>query len=422
MLRLVTIPSLCLFGLVLTISSVSSAGDWRQFRGPGGLGISNETNLPVRWSDTENLLWKTEMPGAGASSPIILGDRVYLTCYSGFGVSRRDRGSMEDLRRHVVCVNRTDGKIVWNKIVLPKLPESDRVRDHGFAAPTPITDGKHLYVFFGKSGVYKFDLNGNQIWNTDVGSETHGWGCGTSPVLYQNLVIVNASVESRSLVAFDKQSGKEVWRAPGMHASWNTPILVDVKGGKQELVVSVQGSILGFEPQTGEQLWSCRGVRQYVCPSAVAKDGIVCVIGGRSPNAMAVRAGGRGDVTETHLLWRNNEIGSTVSSPVIIGDHVYWINERNPTAFCLQLETGDIVYQKRVSIAPYSSAVSADGKIYLVDRYRGTYVLAGKPKFEQISNNRFEDDRSTFNASIAISNGNIFIRSDRFLYCIGKKG
>ncbi|MCH7687240.1 MAG: PQQ-like beta-propeller repeat protein, partial [Planctomycetes bacterium] len=230
---------------MLTVSSVSSAGDWRQFRGPGGLGVSNEPNLPTRWSDTENLLWKPKMPGAGSSSPIVLGDRVYLTCYSGFGVNRRDPGNMEDLRRHIVCVNRADGMIVWNKTILPKLPESERVRDHGYAAPTPATDGEYLYLFFGKSGVYKFDLNGNQIWDTEVGSGTHGWGCGTSPVLYQNLVIVNASVESRSLVALDKQSGEEVWRAPGMRASWNTPILVDVKGGKQELVVSVRGSILG---------------------------------------------------------------------------------------------------------------------------------------------------------------------------------
>ncbi|MCH7989704.1 MAG: PQQ-binding-like beta-propeller repeat protein [Planctomycetes bacterium] len=418
MLRLVTILSLCLFGLMVSVSSVSSAGDWRQFRGPGGQGVSNETNLPTRWSDTENLLWKTEMPGAGASSPIILGDRVYLTCYSGFGAGVRNSGTMEDLRRHVVCVNRADGKIVWNKTLLPKLPESERVRDHGFAAPTPVTDGEHLYVFFGKSGVYKFDLNGNQIWNTEVGSTTHGWGCGTSPVLYQNLVIVNASVESRSLVALDKQSGAEVWRAPGMRASWNTPILVDVKGGKQELVVSVKGSILAFDPQTGAQLWSCRGVPDYVCPSAVAKDGIVYVIGGRSAKAIAVRAGGRDDVTDTHLVW-NAQVGANVSSPVIYGDHLYWINEGGRTALCLRLDTGEIEYQKRLNISPYASTVAADGKLYVVDRYSGTYVLAAKPKFEQISHNRFENDRSIFNASIAISDGNIFIRSNRFLYCIG---
>jgi outer membrane protein assembly factor BamB len=419
MLRWVMFPGVCLIGLMLTVSSVSSAGDWRQFRGPGGLGVSNETNLPTRWSETENLLWKTGMPGAGSSSPIVLGDRVYLTCYSGFGVNRRDPGNMEDLRRHVVCVNRADGKIVWTKTLLPKLPESKSVRDHGYAAPTPATDGEHLYLFFGKSGVYKFDLNGKQIWNTEVGSGIHTWGCGTSPVLYQNLVIVNASVESRSLVALDKQSGEEVWRAPGMRASWNTPILVDVKGSKQELVVSVQGSILGFDPRTGEQLWSCQGVPDYVCPSAVAKDGIVYVIGGRSPKAMAVRAGGRGDVTETHRLW-NAQVGANVSSPVISGDHLYWINERGKKAFCLRLETGEIEYQTRFNISPYASTVAADGKLYIIDRYQGTYVLAAKPEFEQISHNRFEDDRSTFNASIAISDGNIFIRSNRFLYCVSR--
>ena len=200
------------------IASNAIAADWTQFRGPGGQGVTSEEGLPLTWRDTENISWKTQLPGYGASSPIALGDRLYVTCYSGYGIDRKNPGSMEDLRLHVVCLNRA-GKILWDQQVEPRLPESERVRDHGYSAATPATDGKHLYIFFGKTGVLKFDLDGNQLWQADVGDKTHGWGCGTSPVLFENLVIVNASVESGSLVAIDKESGKEVWRADGTHTT-----------------------------------------------------------------------------------------------------------------------------------------------------------------------------------------------------------
>ncbi len=393
------------------------AADWTQFRGPGGLGASDETGLPVTWSDEENLAWKTELPGYGSSSPIALGGRIYLTCYSGYGIDRGNPGNMEDLTLHVVCVNRDDGKIVWDKHVEPNLPESERVREHGYAAPTIATDGQSLYVFFGKTGVFKFDLEGNQIWHADVGSRTHGWGCGTSPVLYKNLVIVNASVESASLVALDKQTGEEVWRAPGMKSSWNTPHLVDV-GDKQELVVSVKGSILGFDPDTGEQLWNGDGIDDYVCPSVVSHAGVVYAIGGRQSKAIAVRAGGRGDVTDTHKLWEA-KAGANVASPVIHDGHLYWVSDRNQVAYCVRMEDGAVMYEKRFGHQPYASAVVADGKLYIVTRYDGTFVLAAKPEFEELAHNTFDDD-STFNASPSVSNGQIFIRSDRFLYCVGK--
>ena len=276
----VVFGSVMLFITTVMVSSLSSA-DWPQFRGPGGQGSTGEENLPLVWSDTENIAWRTELPGYGASSPIALGERLYVTCYSGYGTDRENASAIEDLKLHVVCLSR-DGKIVWDQHVQPKLPESERVRDHGYAAPTPATDGEHLYVYFGKTGVFKFDLDGKQLWHADVGDKTHGWGCGTSPVLFQNLVIVNASVESRSLVAISKDSGKEVWRAQGMDSSWNTPHLVPVGGGNSELVVSVKGKILAFNPETGEQLWNCDGIPDYVCPSVVSQEGIVYVIGGRT--------------------------------------------------------------------------------------------------------------------------------------------
>ncbi len=399
-------------------SQSATADDWRQFRGPGGQGASSEKGLPMTWSDDENVAWKAALPGYGASSPITLGDKIYLTCYSGYGTEDTRSNSMKDLVLHVVCLNKLDGAIVWDKHVAPRLPESTRVRDHGYAAPTPATDGESLYVFFGKTGVLKFDLDGNQLWQADVGDGLNGWGCGTSPVLYEDLVIVNASVESGSLVALKKENGEEVWRAKGMKSSWNTPHLVQLADGKQELVVSVKGEILGFDPATGEQLWSCDGIADYVCPSIVSQAGVVYAIGGRTSRTIAVKAGGRGDVTDSHKLWEA-KAGANVSSPVIHDGHLYWVSDRNKVAYCVRLDDGEVVYSERFRGQPYSSTLLADGKLYVVTRHDGAFVLAAQPKYELLAHNEL-DDNSTFNASPIASGGKLYVRSDKFLYCIGK--
>ena len=415
-----TIPTTPLVMSLLAIGTLATASEWPQFRGPGGLGTGKAKGLPATWSDEENVVWKAPLPGAGASSPIVLGDNLYLTSYSGYGRDVESKNEMKDLTLHLVCVSAKDGKVVFDQKLEPSLPESREVRDHGYAAPTPATDGKDLFVFFGKSGVFKFGRDGKQVWKTSVGTKIHEWGCGTSPVLYRNLVIVNASVESDSLVALDKATGREVWRAGGMDDSWNTPHLVDAGNGKQELVVSVKNWILAFDPATGDKLWQCRGIEDYVCPSIVSQKGIVYAMGGRSSRAIAVRTGGKGDVTSSHLLWRANA-GSNVSSPVIHDGHIYWVSDRNQVAYCLRLADGEVVYEKRVSLQPYASALLADGKVYVVTRRGGTLVLAAKPEFEQLALNKFESDRSTFNASPIVAHDRLYLRSDRYLYCIGKR-
>ncbi len=391
----------------------SSADDWKSFRGPGGQGYSSETNLPAEWSDDQNLTWKLKLPGAGSSSPISLGEKLYVTCYSGYGIGDSG-GSLEDLKLHLVCVNRENGSIEWDTKINATKGESKRVRDHGYAAATPTTDGKHIYVFFGKSGVVKYDLQGQKIWQTSVGDGVHGWGCGTSPVLYQNLVIVNASVESGSIVAIDKESGEEKWRAKSMNRSWSTPHLVDING-KQELVVNSKNEILAYDPASGKELWKCEGIPDYVCPSIVSHEGVVYVLGGRSSMTVAVKAGGQGEVKE---LWRAN-VGANVTSPVVFEDHLYWVSDRNKVAYCLKLADGEVVYKERVDSQPYASSVIADGKIYVVTRRGGTIVLAAKPEFEILSNNKLTDD-TQFNASPIISNGKLYLRSDQNLYCIAK--
>src|SRR5262245_16309771 len=300
---------LCLAALLLGVSAVSAQEklvDWPQFRGPGGQGVSGAKGLPITWSQTENLAWKIEPPGAGTSSPIVLGDRIYLTCYSGYNVPQKRGGEQKDLKRHLVCLDRKTGKVIWDEAVKAALPEEGRIRDdHGYASSTPVADRDFIYCFYGKSGVYAFTHEGKQAWHAEVGDKTDGFGTGTSPVLHGDLLIVNASVESRSLIALDRKTGKERWRTKGIVESWNTPILVPDKD-RTELVLAIHGKVFGFDPADGKELWSCRtDIGWYMVPSLVAHDGVVYCVGGRGDGAgaLAVRAGGEGDVTKTHRLW-----------------------------------------------------------------------------------------------------------------------
>ena len=414
--------AMCLMATSLPLSSFGAEPDWSGFRGPSGMGVSRAKGLPVTWSESENIAWKTPLPGPGASSPIVFGDRIYLTCYTGFFVPGERGGTQEDLKRHLLAINRIDGNLVWNTAIPAKLPEEDRIRDHGFAANTPAADAERLYVFFGKSGVFAFDHAGKQLWQADVGSKTHGWGTSASPVLYKDLVFINASVESDSLYALDQKTGKEKWRARGINSSWNTPVLVTAKSGRQELIVAAKGNVLAFNPDNGEPLWSCNtDIGWYMVPSVVAQDGVVYCLGGRSGVAgLAVRAGGSGDVTATHRLWTSIK-GSNVSSPVFLDGHLYWMHEQRGIAYCAKAETGDAIYEQRLERAGqvYSSALLADGKLYYLTRDGRTFVLPAKPDFEQLAANDLRDG-SIFNSSPAVDGNRLLIRSDKFLYCIGK--
>jgi outer membrane protein assembly factor BamB len=416
------------FLVVAVLASSSLAADWPSFRGPHSSGVSEEKGLPAQWSDTENLVWKTNLPGPGGSSPIVWADKVFVTCYSGYGLDRKQPGNQEDLSRHLVCVDRKNGNVLWDKAVKAKLPEQrfggQYLPLHGYASNTPVTDGERIFVFHGKSGVFAYDFNGNQIWQASVGTGIDGWGSATSPVLYKDLVIVNASVESGSIVALKKKDGSEEWKADGVRRTWNSPVLVDVKDGKQELVIRATKSILGIDPATGRKLWHCDGVSDgYVCPTVVAKEGIVYSLGGRFQGMnVAVKAGGEGDVTSTNKLWSKNVGLGSISSPVLFGDLLYWVAE-DGTVNCLNAKNGAKVYSERLKNTGrvYASVTLADDKIYVVSREKGTYVLAAGPKFKQLALNTFDSDKSIFNGSLAVSGGQLFLRSDKCLYCIGKK-
>ncbi len=394
--------------------------DWDNFRGPGRQGVSTITDLPLEWSLQKNLAWKTALPGAGASSPIVSGNRVLLTCYSGYLVPGQEQGRQADLQRHLIFIDKATGRITRQIDVAAKLPEEERIREHGFAASSPATDGELICCFFGKSGVIAWDFSGRQIWQTDVGSGTHGWGSAASPVFHGDLVFINASVESQSLVALDRKTGREVWRAGEIREAWNTPLVVRNSAGNEELVIGTLGTIRSYDPLTGELLWTCAtDIQWYMVPSPVAHDGVIYYLGGRSGTAsLAVRCGGRGDVTQTHRLWTSQR-GSNVSSPVFHDGCLYWIHDSRQTAYCMDAATGELIYEERVNRAGqvYSSALLADDRIYYLTRTGRTVVVPAAKEFRILADNDLNDG-TLFNGSPAVDGRRLLIRSDKWLYCL----
>ena len=419
-------------GTLLATNFATHAEEWNRFRGPNGSAVSSAQNLPAEWSETENVKWKVPLPGPGSSSPILVGDKLFLTYYTGYGADRSSPGNPQDLTRHLMCVSQADGKTLGDRAV-PAESSVDRfngfLRDHGYTTPTPASDGERVYAFFGKAGVVAFDLEGQQLWQTNVGngSARNGWGSGSSPMLYKNMVIITAGAESQALVALDKMTGSQVWtsKAENLHGSWSTPVLVEVPGATvgeashTELVISAPYEIWGFDPEKGKFLWYADGVADdTICGSLVARDGIVYAVGGRSGSAVAVRAGGKDDVTKTHTLWKG-AMGSYVPSPVLAGNRIFTVNERGILG-CLNATNGEKIFQQRLDAGGvYASPIVADGRVYIVTRTSGTIVLSSTGDGEVLAQNRF-DDQTDFNASPAVAEGRLFLRSNQALYCVGK--
>ncbi len=430
------VSTMCVLSLIVVTRPLAAA-EWPQFRGPDGLGISADANVATQWSESKNLKWKTRLPGPGSSSPIVWGPHVFVTCYSGYGLSRSNPGNIQELVRHLICIDRENGKVVWKQTVKAEMPEDAfsgmGVPEHGYASNTPATDGERLFVFFGKTGVLAFDLKGNQLWQVNVGKESSNrrWGSSASLTLYKDTVIVNASEESQSIRALDKITGKEVWKseASSLELTYGTPLLVPLAGDGKELVIGVPNEVWGLNPDTGRLKWYAEtGLDGNVSPSPVAANGIAYIFGGyHNTSSVAIRTGGKGDVTDTHTLWTSRH-ASYVPSPVIHNEKLYWASDQG-IAFCADPKTGKTIYRERLSRTMgsggrrggkpfYASAVAVGNKLIYVSRKGGTYVLAAKPEFEQLAHNEFDTDESDFNASLAISDGQLFLRSNRFLYCI----
>lgn len=440
---------------VTTGHPAAADGDWSRFRGPNGAGVvSGAGPTPVTWSPTENIQWKIELPGPGSSSPIIVGDKVFVTSWSGYGAERGGRGGkQDDLKRHLTCLDRRTGATIWDKSVAAYLPEDNyggMFAENGYATHTPVSDGERIYVFFGKTGALAFDMKGNQLWQTPLGtgSDRMGWGSASSPILYKNLVIVTAAAESQTLYALDKATGKEVWRskAEGFDSTWGTPVLVEVDENRTDLVIAVPYDIWGFNPDTGKLKWYCEALNtRSFCSSVVADGKIVYAMGDQGSGSIAVKVGGIDNVTKTHVLWTGRDT-NRIGTPVVADGRIYFVSNR--VASCLDAKTGSRIFQGRLggtstAAAPedgeprrrpgggggrggrggqdYSSPVAADGKLYFVTRNGETHVLKLGDKFEQLATNRVTEDTEDFSASPAISNGAIFLRSSRHLYCVAEK-
>ncbi len=408
-----------ILGLLLIIFSLSSlhAENWPQFRGANSQGVSTETNLPTKWSETENIRWKVQ-PGRGASSPVVWGEKLFLTSYSGYGLSKETPEKPEDLTRHLICYHRDTGELLWKKDV-PNRGEvrgaNDTVRAHGYASHTPVTDGEAIYCWFATHGAVAFDLDGNQLWQSETFPKRNNiFGSGASPVLFENLLLVNADLEGGLFVAFDKKTGREVWRREGI-ASYTTPVLARPANGP-ELILNRKNSLAGFNPRTGEDLWFCSHERNgYIIPTPIVQGEMVYAYNGTGEKLMAVKAGGRGDVTETKL-W-NHLVTSNVPSPVFSDGHVYMPN--NDILHCVRASDGELIYRERLPQIrnPYPSLLAADGKIYITGRHGYTSVVKSGPNFEVLATNYISDE--PVGASIAVSDGKLFLRTWDWLYCIG---
>jgi len=402
--------------IIFLLPCQSFSQDWPQFRGPTGTNVvdSGTDSIPSEWSATKNLIWKTPLVGRGTSSPVIWGDRIFVTSYSGYGESKETPGDRSNLKRHFICLNKTDGETLWSK-TLPSThmvsSYANFVAHHGYASHTPVTDGRAFYVYCAKEGVYAFGMEGDQLWHTsDVGVGSGGYGSGGALTLSDDLLFVNASAESKSIIALNRESGKEVWRKGGIEECYNTPTIF---GGV--LLVNAKDQLLGLNPQTGKEEWTIKTAANYVCNSPTVDGEFAYVIrGGRGPT-LAIRPDGS-------EIWSTRR-AVTVPSPAVTNGLVF-IPERDILT-CLNASTGDEVFRARLGVPitdrTYASPLVLDKRIFVTTRRDGVMVFAAKPTFELLAHNRIEGDDSLWNASPAVSNGWMYLRSEKALYCIGNQ-
>lgn len=406
--------------LLSSVSVTLAAENWPQFRGPSSLGLSVETNLPVKWSSTANVRWKTPLPGPGHSSPIVWHTRVFVTAY------RRPQGlrsyfSSAGGQLSLLALDRETGRIVWERQV-PVRQIEETHSTNSPASPTPVTDGTLIYTYFGSFGLVAYDFAGNKVWEKPLGPFPNAWGSASSPVLYGNLLILNCDTDAEDfLLAVDKTTGKTVWRTDrgDVERSWPTPYIWSADG-RDEIVVSGSGRVRSYDPKTGRELWSAGGLTQWVAPTPVSAHGLLFVASnGPGGNIiMAIRPGGRGDITRSHVAWRYDRAAPYVPSPVVVGDFLYTVKDGGVMT-CLNARTGALVWQQRLPAGGsyYASLVAADGKIYATSEDGVVTVVSAKGVFEPLAANAMGERTM---ATPAIAGGRIYIRTDENLYAIGR--
>lgn len=422
--------------------AVFAQANWPQWRGPGGSGVSTEKDLPERWSATENVRWKTAIPGRGHSSPIVWGNRIFLTTdiegevlpdakavhHVRKGETWVHPDATSGNRKHtlkVLCLDRDSGKILWERVAYEGRVLDDRHRKNTYASSTPAADGRFVYAFFEAEGLYCYDFSGKLIWKTNVGKIAKmGMGPGTSPVLHENLILLQCDLEDGGpdlsfLTALDKRTGREVWRVNRDHRkTHSTPILVRA-GNRTELITNGAETVVSYDPATGKELWRTEGVKGHAIPSAVEGLGMVFVTAGYpTKRAIGIKLGGTGNLTGTPFVaWSYDKGTAYVTSPILYGEHLYLVSDKGILT-CIDAKTGKIVYEggRVPTPATFSaSAVAFNGKLFLTSEDGDTFIIKAGPTHEVLGANPLGEPVL---ASPAIAAGRIFIRGEKNLYCI----
>jgi outer membrane protein assembly factor BamB len=382
---------------------------WARWRGPSGQGLVSGKGYPDKWSATENVLWKVPLRGSGNSSPVVWRDRIFLTATS-------DDGS----RASIVAYRRNDGSQLWEALVPPG--SAGRTHDkNGYASATVATDGRRVYASFGGRGLLAVDMDGRQVWHTEIGRVDNYHGPAGSPLLYKDRVILYQDQRSGSFVAaFDTATGKQVWRTSrDAQVGWGTPIAIRV-GDHDELIVHGQNRVVAYNPDTGAELWRCGGSTFEVIPTPVVGYGLLFCASGRAGPTLAIRPGGKGDVTNTHVAWTSPRGSPFVPSPILYGEHLYTINDMASIVTAFEASTGKALWQGRLGVATRegfsASPVAVDGKVFFTNDEGDTFVLRAGSTFDLMHVNTIGE--ATL-ASPALVDGRWYIRTAQNLYAIG---
>ena len=397
-----------------TVHMIEAEGEarkyWSQWRGPSGQGIVEGNNYPDAWSDTENVRWKVRVPGRGHSSPIVWKDRIFLTtAYDG-------------ARRVVLCFDRIDGKLLWEAAV-PEPQSVERVyRKNSHATATPVTDGERVYALFGNAGLIAVDFSGRHLWHHSFGTTSNYHGPGGSPLLYKDRVIFYQDQRSDSFIAaLEATTGKLLWKTPRQETvGWGTPIAIRT-GTRDEIIVSGQYAVRAYNPDTGKELWAARGSTMEVTPTPAVAHGLVFCPSGRAGPTLAIRPGGSGDVTDTHIAWQTPRGSPFIPSPLVYGDYLYLVNDMTSIATCLEARTGKSVWQGRLGEATRegfsASPVAVDGKVFITNDNGETFVLTAGPKFDLLGVNRLNEQTL---ATPALVDRQWYFRTVEHLIAIGR--